>query len=359
MKARLLKLSVVLVSTLLALLACELALRGVFRAQGKDVTAYRPAAAYADTQSTSARFTSHPFLPYAPRPNDRRTLTLYRPETGRAYSTAYRLNSLGFRGPDLPFEKPAGVKRIVCLGGSTTFDGFTEAETWPARLEARLRSRGYNVEVINLGVDMAASPTSLVNLTFVGLEYRPDLVISYDGVNDATLVGYAGQLPDYRNVYGKFDDSYRPWQASVPRRLLEHSYLVTWVTFRLDRGRSDLGSQVMKVGELPASPDSLDGVRLFERNLKLMRAVSREYGAKFLAATAHWARPDGKVRALNDELRRFYAAEEIDYVDLDAQLPPGQELHTDAAHWTREGIEAVAAALETKIVSGGLLDSGG
>jgi hypothetical protein len=348
-------LATVAASTLLSLLALELGARAVFYARGRDVTAYRPARAYADARADEGRFTSHPFLPYAPRPGDSRSITIYRPQTGRAYTTTYRLNAMGFRGPDLPFEKPPGVKRIVCLGGSTTFDGFTDDTTWPARLEARLRARGVGVEVVNLGVDMAASPTSLVNLEFVGLEYRPDLVISYDGVNDAVLVGRRGALPDYRNVYGDFNDRYRPWQTSVPRRALEASYLLTWATFLLDRGRSDLGSQVMRVDALPLSADPLDGSRLFERNLKLMRAASREYGAHFLAATAHWARPDGKVRALNGELRRFFAAEGIDYLDLDALLPAGQSLHTDDVHWTREGIEAVAAAFEEKIVTGDLL----
>jgi hypothetical protein len=355
MRARLAGLAVVVGSTLFTLLACELGLRVVFRLQGKDIAAYREAHAYAAAETSSSRFTSHPFLPYAPRPNDSRTITIYRPETSRAYSTTYRLNSMGFRGPDLPFEKPAGVARIICLGGSTTFDGFTDAETWPARLEARLRARGLNVEVVNLGVDMAASPTSLVNLMFVGLEYSPDLVISYDGVNDTVLVGRRGGLSDYRNVYGDFDDSYRPWQGRVPRWLLERSHLATWATFRLDRGRSDLAARVMKFDGLPPSSDPLEGVRLFERNLKLMRAASKEYGAWFLAATAHWATPDAKVRAMNEELRGFYAAQGIDYLDLEATLPPGQSLHTDNVHWTREGIERVAAAFEERIVSGGLL----
>lgn len=355
MRRRLGKPAVVVGSTLLALLACELGVRALFSLRGRDIAAYRPARVFAETLSTSARFTSHPFLPYAPRPNDRRTLTVYRPETKRHYSTAYRLNSMGFRGPDLPFEKPAGVKRIVCLGGSTTFDGAADDETWPARLEARLRARGMNVEVINLGVDMAASPTSLVNLLFVGLEYRPDLVISYDGVNDTVLAGRAGQAPDYRNVYGKFDERYRHWQGAVPRWALERSHLLTWVTFLLDRGRSDLGSQVMKVYELPPSEDPLDGARLFERNLKLMRAASAEYGARFLAATAHWHEPGEKARLMNERLRAFYAAEGVEYLDLDRALPHEAGLHTDEVHWTREGVERVAAAFEGRVVTGGLL----
>jgi hypothetical protein len=348
MRSFILRVSLVFASVFLTLLACEVGLRIKFHLQARDIRVYQASGAYNDTLSDYRRFISHPFLPYAPRPYDSRMIAVYRPETDRVYETRYSLNSLGFRTPQRPFEKPAGVKRIVTLGGSTTFDGFTDAETWPARLEARLRARGFNVEVINLGVDMAASPTSLIDLEFIGLQYRPDLVISYDGVNDTVLVG-RDILPDYRNVYGHFDDQRRTIQASLPRWLLR-SYLITWLTFRFDRGSADIGSQVMKVSAAPETPDPLQSIGLFERNLKLIRAASREYGASFIAATVHFARPDSKVTAFNQSLRAFYAQEQISYIDLEKALPPGQLLHVDQVHWTRDGIEQVAGEMEKKVL---------
>lgn len=84
----------------------------------------------------------------------------------------YTNNSLGFRTPERPFEKPDSTKRIVTVGGSTTFDGPTNDQTWPALLEQKLNDHyarsGYKIEVINMGVDMAASPTSLIDLGFMG-----------------------------------------------------------------------------------------------------------------------------------------------------------------------------------------------
>lgn len=344
------KLFTVLASTLLTLVIAECALRVIFAIQGKDIKAYR----IFRPGSETSRFVSHPFLPYAQRPNDSRTLRTPAPD-GTLIPNDYHTNSLGFRAPETPFDKPEGVKRIVCLGGSTTFGGERDAETWPAMLEARLHARGVNAEVVNLGVDMAASPTSLINLELVGLRYRPDLIISYDGVNDSLLIGKAGITPDYRNALGRLDESFMPWQARVPGWILERSYLVTWATFLHDRGRADLVSQVMKVYELPESKDPLEGVEYFERNLKLMRAASREYGAKFLAATAHWASPPEKIRRLNDELRRFYAREGIDYIDL-ASLPPSDKpLHWDDVHFTKEGMNRIAEAYERKIIEGELL----
>src|SRR5436190_20413136 len=34
----------------------------------------------------------------------------------------FRINSMGFRGREVSASKPPGTFRIVCLGGSTTFD---------------------------------------------------------------------------------------------------------------------------------------------------------------------------------------------------------------------------------------------
>lgn len=352
------KLSVILASVLITLATLETCVHLYFKLSGKDITVYQPSVAYNLALADQRRFVSHPFLPFAARPGDARTIRIWRAESKRMSSLDYSMNALGFRTPDLPFDKPEGVRRIVCLGGSTTFDGQTDAETWPARLESRLRERGIHAEVINLGVDMAASPTSLINLEFVGFEYHPDLVISYDGVNDTNLIGREGVIPDYRKAYGDFNDTYRSWQSVTPTWMFR-SYLVALATFALDRrGGADIGSQVMKIYKLPTSSNELKDLRLFERNLKLMRAGSNEYGAKFVAATAHWVSPDTKVRAMNNELRVFFNRERINYLDLDAMLPHNDySIHIDNVHWTREGIERVAELWEQKIVGENLLSA--
>ena len=112
-------------------------------------------------------------------------------------------------------------------------------------------------------MDMAASPTSLIDLAFFGLEYQPDLVISYDGVNDAgKLVGRANMQPDYRNAIGWFDESYRSVQSILPGWAF-HSYLVTIVSLKLDMlrgGGADIGSQVMKSNRLPPAQNPLEGI---------------------------------------------------------------------------------------------------
>jgi hypothetical protein len=67
----------------------------------------------------------------------------------------YRINNLGFRGPDIAEEKPPGRFRLAFLGTSTTLDQQTpEGENWPHRVTDRLRAaiEGCELDYVNAGV---------------------------------------------------------------------------------------------------------------------------------------------------------------------------------------------------------------
>lgn len=61
-----------------------------------------------------------------------------------------KINSLGFRGPEIQREKSLGVTRIIALGDSVTDGFYVENEnTYPFLLEAWLRDHGVRAEVVN------------------------------------------------------------------------------------------------------------------------------------------------------------------------------------------------------------------
>jgi len=63
------------------------------------------------------RFASHPYLPFVLNP---------------AFAGH---NALGFRGADLAPQKPEGVRRVACVGASTTYGlDVTAEEANPAQL---------------------------------------------------------------------------------------------------------------------------------------------------------------------------------------------------------------------------------
>jgi hypothetical protein len=354
-------------SILFTLCFLEIGLRVIFAIRKLDIHHYQPSFVYAQSDSTSSdrsRFTAHPFLPYAPRPFDARKLYVYRDGIQQIVEYDITNNSLGFRTPERPFDKPSNTKRIITLGGSTTWEGPTNDQTWPALLEKKLNSHyeqtGSHVEVINLGVDMASSPMSLIELAFIGLEFHPDLVISYDGVNDSLLMGLQGETSDYRSTIARYDERLRTLQSRLPAWAFK-SYLASIASQKYDllfSARADLYSQVIanQTSALKPSQNPVEGIEYFERNLSLMRAISQDQGAKFIAATAHWNQPSPKIVLMNSELRDFFQRSRMDYLDLETLLPHDDwSIHSDPVHWTRKGLDDVAEQWQMKIISSDLL----
>ncbi|MFN8179180.1 MAG: GDSL-type esterase/lipase family protein [bacterium] len=92
----------------------------------------------------------------------------------QAKNGAVQINRRGLLGPERPYDKPAGVHRVLLLG-----DSYTEsmqvpyAQTWGALLE---KSLGAGWEVINGGVAGYGTDNSLLELKREYAKYRPDVV---------------------------------------------------------------------------------------------------------------------------------------------------------------------------------------
>ena len=123
------------------------------------------------------------------------------------------INSHGFRTWEFAQTKPPGTVRVICIGGSTTVQGRTNDQTYPAILERRLREThpSLAIEVLNLGVSGVSSDHWL-NKSEELLSYGPDVLVEYDGIND--IMWHA--LPHYAQLH--------PW-----RRLLTKSRLFQWL----------------------------------------------------------------------------------------------------------------------------------
>lgn len=98
-----------------------------------------------------------------------------------------RINQFGLRErPELGTTKPAGQRRIVCIGDSFTFGwGVPEERGWVRLLEDDLRRDGADVRTINCG----AAGTVCVDEYVVGLRERfhvfePDAVVLTICLND-------------------------------------------------------------------------------------------------------------------------------------------------------------------------------
>ena len=111
-------------------------------------------------------------------------------------------NSDGFRYEELDETKTDTSFRIFAVGGSTTYGSASNNdETWPGHLERMISEiTEIDVKVINAGISAASSKSEyeLIKNKIIPLE--PDLIIMYDGWNDANLKGETKTLENWKSV---------------------------------------------------------------------------------------------------------------------------------------------------------------
>jgi len=116
------------------------------------------------------------------------TLDVLRNFSGVSKADTININSLGFRGDEFSKIKPDRTYRIFMLGGSPMFGyGATSDETTiPGFMQKFLDKTdfGFDIEVINSGIQAADSSKELKLLKQKLVTFSPDLVIMYDGWND-------------------------------------------------------------------------------------------------------------------------------------------------------------------------------
>ena len=126
-------------------------------------------------------------VPFTMRPDSRCVL----------FQSSVVINHRGFRGPEIPEDK-GNAYRIVALGESTTF-GVTlmpEDRPWPEILQDMIRDRlklARPVAVINAGVPGYDLRANLSRMEHEILPLKPDMIISYHGLNGFHLID--GDLP--------------------------------------------------------------------------------------------------------------------------------------------------------------------
>ena len=220
----------------------------------------------------------HPYLVVAGRPD----------ATLEAAGKVVHFNARGQRATnvrDLAVPKPAGVTRIVCEGGSTTFDLLApdDASTWPARLGALL---GPRVDVANAGFPGWTSLESLVSLEIRDLDLGPDLVVVFSGVNDLQPAGHVPFHADYAT--GHADILPRVLGvAPVPVRLVSRSVFLESVLGRLRAPGAAAPAEGFAPSYAWAGGPKRDdippaAVAVYERNLRSTIAAARARGARTL-----------------------------------------------------------------------------
>lgn len=110
----------------------------------------------------------------------------------------WRNNSLGFRGPEIGRDKPAGVTRVVCFGVSETYGLYeTPDREWPAQVRGLLP--GSRFEVVNAASAGLGFPQYPAYLTKHVLPIRPDIIVILVNPSSAFLASERAAAPRKRS----------------------------------------------------------------------------------------------------------------------------------------------------------------
>jgi hypothetical protein len=111
---------------------------------------------------------------------------IHRPNShGELNKEAFRFNSIGLRGPDIPKEAAAGKKRLLVLGDSVVLGwGIAEQDRFSNRLQAMFADADDPVEVIAVGAGSWNTRTEYEFLRRVGGDYHPDALLLVIVPND-------------------------------------------------------------------------------------------------------------------------------------------------------------------------------
>lgn len=151
----------------------------------------------------------------------------------KEFDVVLRMNNIGMRddnvGPKIP-----GRKRLLVIGDSFMEGwGCERGDIFTDRLEAELKMRGHDVEVVAAGVSSWAALTELAWLRHGGFDLQPDAVLlSFDATDPAGDSFYAHRL--VRDAQGR-PDYIRPGaqRFDVPEPLHDflaaHSYIYRYV----------------------------------------------------------------------------------------------------------------------------------
>ena len=138
------------------------------------------------------------------------TLDVIQNILGDVQTDNVNVNSLGFRGDEFSQIKSDNTLRIFLLGGSQMFGtGATSDQTTiPGYIEKQLveENNQFTIEVINSGLKGVDSRKELLLLQNMLLNFNPDLVIVYDGLNDLRAGNSSAQILDNWNSMCRLGD---------------------------------------------------------------------------------------------------------------------------------------------------------
>jgi lysophospholipase L1-like esterase len=205
-----------------------------------------------------------------------------------------KLNSHGFRSPEVSYEKNKDTFRIICMGDSSTFGmEVFEQDAYPAVLQKLLSEKYPNrkIQVVNAGSTGYSSFQGLMLLKHDILHFTTDYITIFYGICDSSTPHSRGNLTDMD--YYNFNNS----KVGKTREFLLHSKIyiliekgIVYIAKKLKRfSSSDDKSEGLKriVTRVP--------VNQTEEDFKEMIELIKKAGVKPIIINHYWLDNKGGI----------------------------------------------------------------
>jgi lysophospholipase L1-like esterase len=276
----------------------------------------------------------------------------------------WKLNSLGFRGPELD---PAAT-RILCVGSSETFGQMeSEGHEWPRELERVLNQRapaGTRYQLVNSGFSGETFPTSIQRLPGRMRMVEPKVVLLYPSLAHylaLPTVKYVAppRRPEFRwRMQGRIENALK---AAMPMSLQ------TWLRRRdiasaqghqpqledmpaeyLDEFRSDLEKAIQLSREAGAEPVLITHANRFKDRV--------DPGERFMLVSWNrfypMLREDAFLRmeaSMNGVMRSVARDKGVLLVDAAQAMPSGPAYFGDFVHFNDRGSAVFSRIVADKL----------
>ncbi|MHC4568687.1 MAG: SGNH/GDSL hydrolase family protein [Planctomycetota bacterium] len=310
----------------------------------------------------------------------------------------FTINAFGFRSPRLQsIDKPIGVRRIFCIGGSTTECAYIDDKhVWTEHLNEELQAKmpsGVTVDVINAGRAGDSTREHITMLAQRVIPYDPDLVIVLAGINDLVLQMAADYSPcrtDRRAIRNTY---YLGWKPKAKYLSCSASQIMRRIVL-VRRGRSRRGVSGNFLMDLKGNwmytarqvHSTLPIERLtdadryprseFEQNLRSLIGVCRAHEIPIVLLTQPslfrsdlneheksllWVTPGGRrycpgdmaslMDRYNECTRNVAERFGVPLVDLAAELPRDTGVFYDDCHFNFSGSDKVATIIAAALLN--------
>jgi len=257
-------------------------------------------------------------------------------------------NSLGFRGREVVMPKPAGIYRIVCLGGSTTYsDAVGDADAYPLLLEQQLRKArpDKDIEVINAGVPSYTTAETLPNLAFRCIDLQPDAIVLYEGINDFRTRVYKNFDNAYFHYRKVWNGTIENWEAGEGEM---RGGINPFIQFNTPADNGNKNENVRRAG-----------TAAFRRNLTSIAGIARAHGIKVVFVTCSFD-PDSEysdetfaagIEEHNEVVREVAKAQGALCIDMAAQFSTKGQF-ADPVHMNPAGSLQMARLIAAGLLKG-------